>query len=533
MPRRVSMLILLMLVALTGCSGLQAAPTATIPAELLEHASSAGGGGELILALGAELPTLDPAEVTDTTSALVTRQIFSGLVRLTNDLEVEPDLAERWDISPDGRVYTFYLRPEARFADGTPILAEDIRWSLERAMSPGRYAAATYLNDIEGALEKMSGQADSVSGLRVIDDHTIEITLRAPNAVFLLKLTNSPAFVVDRRAVERGGSDWTDEPNGSGPFMLYERNADGLLLRPNLYYYGRPAKLDQLTLLLGAAAASELVLYEQGKVDYAEVPYYALPRVADPSNPLSRELVTVPALSLSYIGMNVNIPPFDDPKVRQAFSLLIDRERLVKSDGLETAVAARGFVPPTMPGANPDLPPPPEPDVEEIKRLLAESRYGGAENLPPIVGYTNGGSVALLGELLKETLGITMEVRTTETWGAYLQGLNEYPMFDLSWIADYPDPENFLEALFGANSGSNHTGYNNPQVEEIFAMARAEQDEQRRYELYQQAEQMILQDAPAIPLYHSVQYALVKPYVKGLVVTPQGLIDLSTVELVP
>jgi ABC-type transport system substrate-binding protein len=509
---------------------------ASTPAPLPQNATL-GPGGNLIMALGAQdPPSLDPALVSDVTSAFVTNQLFSGLVRLDENLEVQPALAQSWDISDDGRTYTFRLRPGARFAEGRPITSEDVRYSLERATDPALarvLPAATYLNDIEGVAEKLRGEADEISGLRIVDDVTVEITLVGPRSYFLSKLTHPSAFVVDRFDIEAGGADWTQSPNASGPFEIenWQRN-ETMVLRRNENYFGNLARLDRVTFLIGAAASNPLVLYEQDEIDIVEVPSYALARVQDENNPLSEELVREPQLSLNFIGMNVTVPPFDDPLVREAFTLLLDRQRIAEVTLDESVQPAYGILPPGIPGYNDELPPT-EADIERARELLAESRYGSAEALPPIVAY-GGGWTTTLREVARDELGIEIEVRGYESFGDYLNALDEqdFALFSFGWIADYPDPENFLSVLFRTGSGENMTDYANPEVDALLDEAAATEDEARRYELYQEAEQRILEDAPLIPIYHDVQYTLVKPYVRGLHITPMGILDLSTVELV-
>jgi ABC-type transport system substrate-binding protein len=273
-----------------------------------------------------------------------------------------------------------------------------------------------------------------------------------------------------------------------------------------------------------------MLLYEQGDIDVTDVPSSALARVQDASNSLSKELLSVPQLSVSYLGLNVTLPPFDDPKVRQAFALLIDRAKLAEVSLDGAAQLARGILPPGMPGYDPQLPQV-EPDIERAKALLAESRYGAADKLPPIAAY--GGLAGTLSELAKKELGIEIEVRDYEDYGDYLGALdrNQFQIYGSGWVADYPDPENFLDLLFRGGSGENHTGYDNPQVNNLLSQAAVEKDEAKRAELYHQAERQILADAPVIPLYHNIAYTLVKPYVSGLAVTPMGILDLSTVEL--
>ncbi len=493
-------------------------------------------GGNLIMTLGLQdPPTLDPALVGDSTSAFVVLQLFSGLVRLDENLDIAPDLAEAWELSEDERTYTFTLRDNARFADGTPITSEDVRYSLERACDPDLASflpARTYLGDIVGVRDKLDGTADEISGIDVIDSHTIALTIDQPRSYFLSKLVHPTSFVVDQHTVEDGGDRWTENPNTSGAFVIEQWTHDQtLILARNVNYHRDLARLDRVTFLMGAAASNPLVLYEQGKIDLTYVGGGVLARLQDPTNPLSQELVSEPQLSLFYIGMNVNIPPFDDPNVRQAFLLLIDRVRYAEVSNAGSVEPARGIIPPGMPGYNEDLPEPVA-DIERARELINESKYGSVEDLPPIVAYGDG--VGLIRDVAEEELGLDIEVRDYETFGEFLTALKQgdLPMYGTGWIADYPDPENFVDLLFRSDSQENYSGYANPAVDELLDKAAVEEDEAQRWEYYQQAEALIMADAPVIPLYHQVEYLLVKPYVKGLHLTPMDIQDLSTVELV-
>jgi ABC-type transport system substrate-binding protein len=535
---RFALLILLACLALAGCSR-PAAPQAQAP---LSNATAApavpqpANQGTLIATLGARDPTtLDPALAGDVVSAMVIRQLFTGLVRLDANLEVQPDLAERWDLSADGRTYTFFLRPDARFADGTPLTAEDVAYSLERAADPTLTAfppAATYLNDIVGVAAKLAGQAATISGLEVLDPQTLRLTIDAPKAYFLAKLAHPTSFVVDRRAVEAGGARWTAQPNGSGPFTIERWDHDELLvLARNLNFYREPARIDRVRFLMGAAAANPLTLYEQGRIDLTDVPTYALARAQDTSGPLAAELVSVPQLALTFVGMNVSLPPFDDPLVREAFAIVIDRERLANVTLQGGAQAARGILPPGIPGYNANLPAPAV-DVERARSLLAQSRYGGPEGLPPIAAY--GSWAGVIRDVVARDLGVTIEVREYEESGAFFEALKraEFQIYGTGWVADYPDPENFLDVLFRSGATYNYASYSNPAVDALLDRAAVETDEAKRYALYQEAEQLILADAAVIPLYHGIDHVLIKPYVRGLEVTPLGILDFSTAELV-
>ncbi|MEI7642716.1 MAG: peptide ABC transporter substrate-binding protein [Chloroflexales bacterium] len=530
----------LIIFALAGCAGQsQAAATpapTTVPVATAPASANLGNGGTLIMVLGVRDPnTLDPALAGDVGSAFIVRQLFSGLTRLDNTLEVQPDLAESWVVSPDGLTYTFTLRKDAQFADGQAITSADVVYSLERASDPKlakSLPAATYLIDIVGVREKIAGKADHIAGLSAPDDRTVLIRIDSPKSYFLAKLSHTTSFVVDRRtATPDSSGSWTEHPNGSGPFAIEQWDHDKLLvITRNVNFYRELPKLDRVRFLIGAAASNAMVLYEQGDIDVTDVPSSTLARVQDTSSPRSKELLRVPQLSIFYLGLNVTLPPFDDPKVRQAFGLLIDRAKLARVSLDGAAEAAYGILPPGMPGYNPQLPES-QAAIAKAKALIAESRYGSVDKLPPIAAY--GSWAGTLSQVAKDTLGITIEVRGYENYGDFLRALdrNEFQIYGSGWIADYPDPENFLDVLFRGGGGENHTGYDSAQVNDLLNRAAVEKDEAKRFDLYHQAERQILADAPVIPLYHDIAYTLVKPYVHGLTVTPMGILDLATVEL--
>ncbi len=520
-----ALFLLLLGMALSAC--LPTSPAATRPA------------GEAVLTLAGgprDPPTLDPALAGDSESTFVIRQIFGGLVRLNQNLEVVPDLASDWQVSPDGTVYTFTLNPEVRFHDGRPVTADDFIYSFERACDPNLspyLPCGTYLNDIVGVPEKLAGQSDQITGLSAPDPHTLVITIDAPKAYFLAKLTYNTAYVVDRENIAQG-ADWTERPNGTGPFRLAEWQHDRrIVLARNEAYVGTVPQLEQVVILLGAEASRPLVLYEQGKLDFTEVDTAVVARLEYEGSPLAGELRVTPQLSLSYIGMNTQLPPLDDVRVRQALAMVLDRDKIARVTYEGRLVQAQGIVPPGMPGYEPvDAAPPYDP--ERARQLLRESRYGGPEGLPRITMYTTGGGIPVLfQQACRQELGIEIELRQVE-WADYLNGLDErrYPLFNLGWIADYPDPQNFLQVLFESTSPNNYAAYSDPQVDRLLQEAAVEQDPARRQALYQEVERRILEDASIIPLTHDVSYSLTKPYVRGLEITPVGLLDLTGIYMV-
>jgi len=471
---------------------------------------------------GEEPVTLDPALVSDSTSSTYVIEIFSGLVTLDKDLQVVPDLAERWQVSPDGRTYTFYLRHDAKFQDGRPITAADIKYSLERACSPelASQPAMVYLNDIEGAVAVMKGQAKEISGLHVVDDYTLSLTIDAPKAYFLAKLTYPTAFVVDRANVSQGAG-WTAHPNGSGPFRLAQRDSQRIVLERNSDYYRGAPKLDRVTFVL--SGGEPMTMYENNQLDMVDVGLNDIERVLDPSNPLHTELTVTDSFDVQYLGMNTQVPPFDDPAVRRAFAQAIDRQRLADVVLMKTVTPAVGILPPGFPGYQAGLQGL-EFDPDAALASLRQSKYKDAADLPEVVLYISGEggtmppTVEAIVDMLSTNLGVQVQVQQTP-WNNFLRDLDQhrYGFYLTGWIADYPDPQNFVDILFHSDSVNNYANYHNPQVDQWLAEARVEQDGERRMQLYAQAEATIVGDAACIPLWHSRNYTLIKPYVKGVV----------------
>jgi oligopeptide transport system substrate-binding protein len=495
-------------------------------------------GGQGVLNLWDIGPiTLDPAISTDLSSHTYVMQIFSGLVRLDDELKVVPDIAESWEKSPDGETYTFHLRQGVKFHSGREVKAADFKYSWERACDPdtGSQTAATYLGDIVGVKDMLAGKAEEISGVKVIDDYILQVTIDAPKAYFLSKLAYPTAFVVDRANLE-SGKNWWREPNGTGPFKFKEwKEGQWLILEHSQAYYGEPAKVQQVVFHLLAGAP--MAMYEKGQIDVTFVSQAYIDQVSDEASPFHRELAITPELSLFYIGFNTAKAPFDDVNVRHAFCHAVDKERIVKLILRGMVNEAEGILPAGMPGYNEELEGL-DYDVERAKELIAASTYGKASNLPPIIltvsGYGNN-IPDYLGAIIQEwqqNLGVEVSVRQLETED-YLYNLKQEKddMFILGWIADYPDPHNFLDTLFYTGSEHNNCEYSNPSLDALLDQAAIEQDEAVRLSMYQQAEQLIVDEAPCLPLWFGVNYILVKPHVRGYELSPLGIPDLSKVYL--
>lgn len=509
----------------TGCRLWQKAPLIT---------------GENSLSLyGIDPHTLDPAISGEMTSHEYVMQIFSGLVRLDENLEPVPDIAQEWQVGSDGRTYTFYLRHGVRFHNGREVRAEDFRYSWQRACNPdtGSQTAATYLGDIVGAKEVLAGRSEEISGVKVIDDYTLQVTIEAPRSYFLFKLCYPTAFVVDRANVESGDK-WWRRPNGTGPFKLNWWDENKLLvLEWNEQYYGEVPRVDSVVFHLWAGVPMRM--YETGEIDVTDVSLSYLDSATDERGSFYRDLQIAPELSLSYIGFNCRRPPFDDVNIRRAFAQAIDKDKLASLVFRNMVERADGILPPGMPGFNEGLTGW-RYDVKKARELIKASRYGDVSALPPITITTAGEGAAISQELeaiiheWRENLGVEVKVRQLET-ERFLYHLKEEKdeMFYIGWVADYPHPQNFLEVLFHSETEYNYGEYSNPEVDALLERAGTELDTERSFKLYQEAEQKLVEDAACIPLWFGKNYILVKPYVRGYSLNALGLPYLNSVYLEP
>ena len=512
--------------------GLISASCAGIPLQT----ASAGTG--VLKLYGIDPYTLDPAMAGDGNSHNFIVQIFSGLVKMDDNLQPVPDIAARWDISQDRRTYTFYLRKDARFQDGRQVTAADFKYSWERACNPatGSDVAGTYLGDIAGVKDVVAGKTTQITGVKVISDYVLQVTIEAPRSFFLYRLTYTASFVVDKANVSTG-ADWWRKPNGTGPFKLTEWQANAIVLERNDGYYGNRAKLKRVE--FGLWSGSPMNLYETGQIDVTTVASPYIDRVNDKTGPFYSQLQVNSELSFYWLGFNVNRPPFDDPAIRRAFSLAVDRDKVVSLVFSGMAATAQGILPPGIPGYNSKIKGI-DYDVAKAKDMIAKSRYGSVANLPPLVLTTSGygGDIqpylkAIIAQW-RANLGVEVTVRVMEPerFLYYLKDEKDN-MFDMGWIADYPHPQDFLDVLFRSGAENNYGDYSNPAVDSLLDKAAAEPDDQKSLEIYRQAEQALVDDAAVMPLWFGKDYTLVKPYVSGYELNAMGFVWLNEVGIKP
>ncbi|OGO18480.1 MAG: ABC transporter substrate-binding protein [Chloroflexi bacterium RBG_16_50_11] len=525
----------LLLSACDGGSGTTTATTTTTPITTTSTPPLVGGG--TLKLYGIDPTTLDPALSADANSHEYVIQIFSGLVKLDDNLEPAPDIAKAWEISQDNLTFTFHLREDVVFHDGRKVTAADFKYSWERACNPatGSFVAGTYLGDIVGVSEVLAGRAAKISGIEVINDYTLRVTIDAPKSYFLSKLTYPTAMVVDKNNVAEG-TNWWRKPNGTGPFKLKEwQQNSSLVLERNNNYYGEIASLEFVDFQLYSGVPMDL--YESGEIDVVGVSAYYIDRITDTAGPFYNQLRESPQLSFSWIGFNTNEPPFDDVNVREAFTMAVDRDKIIELTLRNLVQRADGILPPGIPGYNEELVGLGF-DADKAKEFIAASKYGSVANLPPITlttsGYGGALSQVLEGIIVqwRENLGVEVKVRQLEP-ERYVYYLKEEKdnMFDMGWIADYPHPQNFLDVLFHTGADSNFAEYSNPALDALLEQAGIEPDTVKSLAMYRQAEQMLVDDAAVLSLWFGRNYILVKPYVEGYELNAMGYVMLNKVKI--
>ena len=483
--------------------------------------------GGIFNTLWSDPPTLDPHLVTDGTSYGIVIEIFSGLVRLGPNpgQPFEPDLAESWSISNDGTVYEFKLRNNLKFSNGDPLTAQDFKWSFERAAHPDTAStvAEEFLGDIVGIQKIVDGSATTTDGIKVIDERTLRITIDAPKAYFIAKLTYPTAFVLNRNNLESQGNNWTDAPVSTGPFILKEyRIGQRIRLARNDNYWDRLPYLDEVVFNLAGGVA--MAMYENDEIYVTGVGLADLERVQDPTQEINKDLVEVPPnFSVSYVGFNMNEPPFDDVNFRQALNHAVDKQLIADQVFSNLVKPAYGIIPPGFPGYSAEIKGL-EYDPDLAKDLLSQSAYADSTDRPRIVltvpgtGGSPGLTTEVVADMWRQTLGIEIEIQQVE-WATYIQDLHRGRLqawSGLSWQADYPDPQTFIDVLFRSDSAINYGGYANSRVDDYVISAQTEQDATSRIRHYNDAEQIVVSEAAWLPLWWGVDSkALVKPWVKG------------------
>jgi oligopeptide transport system substrate-binding protein len=485
------------------------------------------GATVLRLASNDDVPSLDPAAGYDTASWTYEQAIFDTLVRYGDaDVELHPAVATAWESSPDGTVFAFHLRSDVRFSNGRPVTAADFKFGIERVIDPATLSKGMeYYQGIAGAAEFAAHRKPHVDGIETPDPYTMIFRLSGPDPIFPHKLAMPFASAVPREVVEKWGEDFSRHVVGSGAFKLREWiGGQRIVLEKNPDYWvkGEP-RLDGIVDQVGVNAELQWLKFESREIDVLEaIPPsefpYVMKTLALRALTLNKSTVTT-----SYLGMNCQMAPFDDVRVRQAFNYAINKDKLIAVIN-GRGVAALGVLPPNLPGYDPDVRGY-KYDPAKARALLERAHF--PRDLKPDLWFRADQTGEMLVESIQQDLalvGIRIGLKPV-AWGPLLEAIRQpknVQLFMSAWEADFPDPENFLTVLLSRKQfGSNNDAfYTNPQAEELLSNAALSTDMKQRYALYDQAQRIIIAEAPWVFLDHPVTYVMRKPWVHDFIMNP-------------
>ena len=493
----------------------------------------------IVANIASEPRTIDPAINNATDGSTIIFNIFEGLARINlKDDKPEPGIAENWDVSEDGTKYTFHLRKDLKWSDGTPLTANDVKYGIIRVLNPdtaSSYAYHGYCIKNGEAFYEGKAKAEDV-GVNVIDDNTLEIELEYPVPYFLDIMAWHLMLPIKADVVEKDPDGWSQNADtiiSNGPFRVKEwKHNEYILLEKNPYYWDKDnVKIDNVKLVMIEDENTALTAYKTGKIDYmANIPAVQVPQLID-----SGEAKVTDQLGTYFFDFNVNKKPFDDARVRKALSLAIDRQALIDTIVQGKQKSAIGFIPFGLTGSdsNKDFREEVKPyidangNIEEAKKLLAEAGYPEGKGFPKVsLTYNTSENHKAIAEAVqamwKDNLGIEVSLVNQE-WKVFIdtriQG--NYDIARDGYFSDFND----LGSLFDlqvTDNPNNYTKYSNPEYDELVVAARKEQDPTKRAELYHQAEDLLMEDMPVAPLYYYTQAYLLKPYVKDMHISPLG-----------
>ncbi|MBI2343287.1 MAG: peptide ABC transporter substrate-binding protein [Deltaproteobacteria bacterium] len=481
---------------------------------------------------------LDPGLSSGIYESNIIRNLFEGLVgHDPRDASPQAAGAERWDISADGRHYTFHLRTTARWTDGRPVTAHDYVYAWERVLNPktgSKYAFA--LHYIKHARDYNTGRLTDASrlGFRAVDDFTLEVTLETPTPFMLAFMCYPTFFPVPRWAIEAHGARWTQPEhlvsNGAFALRRWVPYKEILLVKNDRYWDAARVTLPGVRFLPIEDKETALKMYAAGQLDID----WELPEAKIPSLLTHPDYVGAPYFSTYFYNLNTTKPPLDDVRVRRALTMAIDRETLINAYLQRTQAPATGFVPSVGNGYHPAAAFAFDP--AQAKRLMAEAGYPGGANFPVLELHYNTSEhhkqvAQIVQQMWKEHLGISV-VLHNEEWKTYLktQQLMQHQISRAGWVGDYLDPNTFLE-MFRRASTIDHTGWKNAEYDGLLDQAMLERDTRKRMAFLQQAEALLLREAPIIPIYVHVKHMLIRPSVRGVSPNPMDVHPMKAVTM--
>lgn len=469
---------------------------------------------DLVFLNGAEPETLDPALITGQPEGRIANALFEGLTSFSAKGEPQPGVAERWEISADGRIYTFHLRENARWSNGESVVAGDFVRAWRRTLEPSTASEYAYqFHYIHNAKAFNEGELDDFSqvGIRARDSRTLVVTLNSPTPFFLDLCAFTTLLPVHVPTVERAGGDWVKPghivSNGAYTLAAWRINDRIRLVKNPLYWNADSVAMESVDVLPINKANTAFNFYASGQADLIMDKGLAPPALLSDLRKRP-DFHSAPFLGTYFLRFNATQPPFNDARVRRAFCLVVERQTLVEKITRAGELPALSLVPPGAAGYQ--SPPGLELDPGEARRLLEEAGFPGGKGFPLVrylysEGELNEAIAVELQSMFQRELGVSISLQRKE-WKTYLLAMSQldYDIARSSWVGDYKDPNTFLD-LFVTGGGNNRTGWSNKKYDRLIADAAGEVDPRRRFEIFQEAEKILIVDeAPICPLYFYV-----------------------------
>lgn len=501
----------------------------------------------LNLAIGSEPPTIDPALATDSTSGAIIKNVFEGLTAMNNEGEVLPAAAESWEVSEDGLTYTFTLRDGNVWSNGDPVTASDFEFAWKRVLNPetaSQYASILYVLEGAEAYNAGEGEADAV-GVTAVDEKTLEVKLANPTS-FFLELTAFYTYMPVHQATVEADANWAldagDAYVSNGPFSLQEwaHSSHYVLVKSDSYWDAENVALDTVNVQIIEADSTANAEFQAGGIDYLGSPYSTVSLDAIDLYRANEELNVAPYAAIYWYKLNTTDEVTSNVNIRKALALAIDRQGLVDNITKGGQLPALGLVPPTIAGFEDDRGYFADADYDAAKEYLAtgleELGLADASELTINISINTSEAHSTIAQFIQEgwaqNLGINVNIDNTE-WQVYLERLNvlDFQVARMGWIADYNDASSFLDMYRTADSGNNDTGWENEEFKSLIDQASAEQDPAVRTDLQLQAEAIMVDEMPVIPLYYYTNLYVVHDHVENMSPDALGNINLKDVSI--
>ena len=501
----------------------------------------------LNLAIGSEPPTIDPALATDSTSGAIIKNVFEGLTAMDNAGEVLPGAAESWEVSEDGLTYTFKLREGNTWSNGDPVTASDFEYAWKRVLNPetaSQYASILYVVAGAEAYNSGEGEADAV-GVTAVDDSTLEVTLANPTTYFL-ELTAFYTYMPVHQATVEADADWaldaSDAYVTNGPFSLQEwaHSSHYVLVKNDSYWDVDNVSLDTVNVQIIEAESTANAEFQAGGIDYLGSPYSTVSLDAIDLYKANEELNVAPYAAIYWYKLNTTDEVMSNVNIRKALALAVDRQALVDNITKGGQLPAMGYVPPTSAGFEEDRGYFADADYDAAKEYLAtgleELGMSDPSELTINISINTSEAHSTIAQFIQEgwaqNLGINAEIDNTE-WQVYLERLDvlDFQVARMGWIADFNDASTFLDMYRTADAGNNDTGWENEEYKALIDQAAAEQDVDVRTDLLLQAEAIMIEEMPVIPLYYYTNLYVVHDHVENMLPDALGNINLKDVSI--